>query len=844
MLITPFICCYIVLYSHFADALVTIDTSQESIGLHLSSPRHKRQAYPVFSASEGKLVIDSVGQTESGPWEDWTDGGAECSRTCGGGVKIETRKCSGSNCVGSRKRYVSCNTEPCEKGTKDFRHQQCSVYDDKPLEGKYYKWKAYTKGFQFFRLKQTTTFLRNLAPNKCELTCMPIGENFYYKWADKVVDGTKCDDFSNDICVEGFCLPLGCDNKLGSLIKDDKCGVCGGDGTTCKTMRGFFDEKHTGPRYVDIITLPVGAASIMIEEMKPTNNYLALKNESGNYYLNGNYKIDFPQTLEIAGTLFEYERNRHGTAGQEKIFSKGPLAEPVVVALLYQAEHTGIAYEYTLPLDETLPYHYVVDAWEPCSATCGKGIQSRKMTCVDKASQQPVSDDLCSNSSIPETNRTCNSIDCETEWFASEWEQCSSTCGDSGVQYRVVYCHKVSADGVRITVDDEECANMTRPEVKQSCNRFSCPEWQAGPWSSCSKECGSAHQYRAVTCRSEKSGEEGKLVPAKQCNSTLKPTDKRTCNLGPCEGLRWATSEWELCSKCNDTTEYRNVSCEDPNGKRYPEEKCKDSRPEDSRKCVNVVPCVYQWQASQWSECSSHCGHGHQTRKVYCTIDENGYLRKMDEVFCDDKLKPDARQNCTHEGEKCSGTFYSTQWSTCSVDCGGGTQNRSVVCLDYDFKIRSGMCDESEKPEEVQNCNIDPCLACNETEFGCCPDGATLATGLYLEGCSNCSETEFGCCPDNYTIATTEDMSECPLLTTLSSEGEFNATEIEASGDGEMVTETPDEIEEKEESATTTPNCSASEFGCCPDGNTTATTEDKSDCPEILCNYTSAAGES
>jgi papilin len=58
-----------------------------------------------------------------------------------------------------------------------------------------------------------------------------------------------------------------------------------------------------------------------------------LRNESGYYFLNGNWKIDFPQTIEIAGTLFEYERNRYGSVGQEKIAAKGPTTEPIVLGV-------------------------------------------------------------------------------------------------------------------------------------------------------------------------------------------------------------------------------------------------------------------------------------------------------------------------------------------------------------------------------------------------------------------------------------------------------------------------------------------------------------------------------
>lgn len=75
--------------------------------------------------------------------------------------------------------------------------------------------------------------------------------------------------------------------------------------------------------------------------------------------------------------------------------------------------------------------------------------------------------------------------------------------------------------------------------------RFSCPEWQAGPWSACSEKCGDAFQYRSITCRSAKEGEEGKLLPAEGCGDNPMET-QRSCNLGPCEGLDFITTDWKL----------------------------------------------------------------------------------------------------------------------------------------------------------------------------------------------------------------------------------------------------------------------------------------------------------
>ncbi len=40
-----------------------------------------------------------------------------------------------------------------------------------------------------------------------------------------------------------ICLSLqkvGCDNVFGSGLQEDKCGICGGDGTKCKTHKFNF----------------------------------------------------------------------------------------------------------------------------------------------------------------------------------------------------------------------------------------------------------------------------------------------------------------------------------------------------------------------------------------------------------------------------------------------------------------------------------------------------------------------------------------------------------------------------------------------------------------------------
>ena len=37
----------------------------------------------------------------------------------------------GKFCVGRRMKFRSCNTEPCPRGRRDFREEQCSQFDGK-----------------------------------------------------------------------------------------------------------------------------------------------------------------------------------------------------------------------------------------------------------------------------------------------------------------------------------------------------------------------------------------------------------------------------------------------------------------------------------------------------------------------------------------------------------------------------------------------------------------------------------------------------------------------------------------------------------------------------------------
>ena len=66
-----------------------------------------------------------------GGWGAWSSY-SHCSRTCGGGIQESHRECNnpvpqngGKYCMGSKRRYLSCNTNECPAHLPNLREQQC-----------------------------------------------------------------------------------------------------------------------------------------------------------------------------------------------------------------------------------------------------------------------------------------------------------------------------------------------------------------------------------------------------------------------------------------------------------------------------------------------------------------------------------------------------------------------------------------------------------------------------------------------------------------------------------------------------------------------------------------------
>ncbi|XP_043909676.1 A disintegrin and metalloproteinase with thrombospondin motifs 10-like [Protopterus annectens] len=522
---------------------------------------YKRECVPFGTKPQG---VDG----SWGPWSPW----GECSRTCGGGVSSSSRECDsprptigGRYCLGERKRHRSCNIDECLPNAEDFRQLQCRDFDDIPFRGKYYTWKVYRGG----------------GVKSCSLNCLAEGFNFYTERAAAVVDGTPCWEGSNDICVNGECKHVGCDRILGSDTKEDKCRVCGGDGSTCETVEGIFNFSLPEGGYEEVIWIPRGSVHIDVRELNISLNYLALKGDGEHYFINGRLNIDPPRTFEIAGTIFQYRRPPDEPESLEAL---GPTNTTLVIMVLVREESQGIRYRFNAPVTRNNPtgYTWYYSSWSKCSALCAGGIQTQSAVCKKQADNSVALNHYCDpETKLKERQRVCNTEPCPADWFVGEWSECSRTC-NGGLRTRSVVCkRRISATETK-ALDDDACPK-SRPKMVEACSNQTCPpEWVSLDWSECTPNCGPGFRYRIVLC---KSGDHSMTLPTSQCPQETKPSTSMRCHLRRCSPPRWVTGEWSECSSpCGFGQQMRSVQCLAYSGQ--PSTECPDSlRPGSMQQC-------------------------------------------------------------------------------------------------------------------------------------------------------------------------------------------------------------------------------------------------------------------
>ncbi|KAM7000345.1 A disintegrin and metalloproteinase with thrombospondin motifs 2 isoform 2-T2 [Tautogolabrus adspersus] len=468
---------------------------------------------------------------QDGNWGSWSEFG-QCSHSCGGGVQFRTRDCDnprpangGRTCMGANYQFQMCNINECEDIYSDTREEQCHAMDPRfELHSNKHHWLPY----------------EHSDPNKrCHLHCQSKETRDVVFMQRMVLDGTRCSyKDPHSVCVRGECEKVGCDRVVGSSKQEDKCGVCGGDNSSCKTFKDTITRTAKKQGYLKVLEIPRGARHLLIQELKATSHTLAVKNvASGLFFLNGENEYPESHSVIEKGVEWEYENDND----KETLQTSGPLRHGILIMMkLYGDEDVNLSYKYMMNMDsdsaiqnnmlvEDSAYEWAPKKWSYCSKPCGGGKQYLRYGCRRKVDSKMVHKSFCNKSNMKPRGdtRDCNQKPCPPPiWVTGEWQNCSKPCGKTGMQIRSVSCVQPSDDNTTRSIHNKHC-NDDRPESRRPCNRHPCPtQWRVGPWSQCSVTCGNGTQQRQALCHT-RDNTIGLCLDSK-------PDTIRVCRMDPC----------------------------------------------------------------------------------------------------------------------------------------------------------------------------------------------------------------------------------------------------------------------------------------------------------------------
>ncbi|XP_068067224.1 ADAMTS-like protein 2 isoform X5 [Anomalospiza imberbis] len=674
-----------------------------------------------------------------GEWTKWT----ACTRTCGGGVKSQDRHClrqrrkslsglANKTCTGTSKRYQLCKVQECPVNGRSFREEQCSSFNSHVYNGRTYQWKPlYPDDYV------------HISSKPCDLHCTTVdGQRQLMVQAR---DGTSCKytDFRG-VCVSGKCEPIGCDGILFSTHTLDKCGVCQGDGSSCTHVTGSYRKGNSHLGYSLVTHIPAGARDIQIVERKKSADVLAVADEAGYYFFNGNYKVDSPKNFNIAGTVFKYRRPMDVyETGIEYIVAQGPTNQGLNIMVWNQnGKNPSITFEYTLlrkPHSKNLqPIYYTFSESESeesreLDGDVPLGFIQHNATYFGKISReridlenqvfgrQDTEEDL-NLSKGQETNEVyerAETIDCEPKLKGKQPQDSNVTRStyqtdhddrdaEPRLSSREFLLENAITDKLLDKTSDskELLLNMTMNSI------FS----QGDPTNSVGSPIDSLYvDYEdsdgLVTYSVNSTFME--LSNGKATNTSAEtPFPNATVTMSSPQGnrthkARWETSSWSECSRtCGEGYQFRIVRCWKMISPGFDSSVYSDlcesadiARPDERKVCKNPA-CGPQWEMSEWSECPARCGERSVvTRDIRCSEEEK---------LCDASARPLAEKNCT--GPPCDRQWTVSDWGPCSGGCGQGRMIRHVYCKTSDGRVvPESQCNLDTKPLAIHPCGDKNC---------------------------------------------------------------------------------------------------------------------------------------
>ena len=431
---------------------------------------------------------------------------------------------------------------------------------------------------------------------------------------------------------------------------------------------------------------------------------------------------------------------------------------------------------YTL---DTLPRSYTwrTGRWGACeplnrSSTCGYGLQSRAVGCVD-LERRIVSSTYCLSEAAyarvvpPSSKRLCE-VPCPCMLSAwTPWSACEPSCDGatpSGVRHRTRII-------LQLPTMNETLCPATKTSESCVLHHTACPgyAWKTSGWSVCTFQnggtCGAGLRSRFVYCLQNftNGSTYSQTVELEKCNSHIaepRPSQLESCEVScPRDCVVGSWSDWSLCSETCSQSNIINRTREvifPPLGSG------RQCLYLVEFKCCPTVSCI-RWVTEGFSPCiiqGASCGEGSQSRSIFCR-DEQG--SNLDFESCPDPMPVRSRSCYIPCRNECVISEWS-DWSTCSATCAGniGTQTRTRRFLAAGLSCRYGNANLTETHNCTTNvpCN-NPVYHIQVGSWGAChrPIVNSSSSSTPVCGGVGVQNRTAACLKDNTVITS----GECPI---------------------------------------------------------------------------------
>ncbi|XP_077005177.1 LOW QUALITY PROTEIN: ADAMTS-like protein 2 [Tamandua tetradactyla] len=686
-----------------------------------------------------------------GEWTKWT----ACSRSCGAGVTSQERHClqqrkkaiadaaGNRTCTGTSKRYQLCRAQECPPDGRSFREEQCISFNSHVYNGRTYQWKPLYPDDYI-----------HISSKPCDLHCTTLDGQRQLMVPAR--DGTSCKLADlRGVCVSGKCEPIGCDGVLFSTHMLDKCGVCRGDGSSCTHVTGSYRKGNVHLGYSLVTHIPAGARDIQIVERRKSADVLALADESGYYFFNGNYRVDSPKDFHIAGTVVKYRRPMDVyETGIEYIVAQGPTTQGLNVMVWNQnGRSPSITFEYTLLQPHAHPIPPVFYTFsEPASESTESqeldgarllGFVQHNGSLYGQASSErlgldhglfgpPGSRTKLGLSQGRETNDVCEQAGsglCKGPPRGKAFRGGNTTgtalAGDKDAQEADARFTFPSANAISDQLPSAGSDSKEHPVNETGNSIFAQGVPRSTPADSFyvdyeEKEGVGPHLLngsflelssdRLANTSSETLSPNASL-PTLAGNRTQKARIRpkaRKQGVSPADMYRWKLSSHEPCSAtCTTGVMSAYAMCVRYDGIEVDDAFCDAlTRPEPVHEFCAGRECQPRWETSSWSECSRTCGEGVQFRIVRCwKMLSPGFDSSVYSDLCEAAAaaRPEERKTCRNPA--CGPQWEMSEWSECTAKCG----EQSVVTRDIRCSEDEKLCDPNTRPVGEKNCTGPPC---------------------------------------------------------------------------------------------------------------------------------------